>query len=195
MQALVDGPCSGVARQALGFNKLWLTDFKLKISHSAREKQVRKAYEEANINTKWEQTAWARRIARKARRAQLTDFDRFKLKVLRQRVSIIIRSNLRQGGGTHSLACAVNTSLFFLSSSLSEKQHCEGEIQPVEEGGFKCLIANPIVCPPCKIGYYDVFKQNCCEKLNQGGKHKLREVERREFCNYFSKPLSIVTLI
>ena len=114
LQALVDGPCSGVARQALGFNKLWLTDFKLKISHSAREKQVRKAYEEANINTKWEQTAWARRIARKARRAQLTDFDRFKLKVLRQRVNIIIRSNLRQGGGTHSLACAVNTSFFCL---------------------------------------------------------------------------------
>ena len=89
LQALVDGPCSGVARQAVGFNKLWLTDFKLKISHSAREKQVRKAYEEANINAKWEQTAWARRIARKARRAQLTDFDRFKLKVLRQRVSIL----------------------------------------------------------------------------------------------------------
>ena len=94
LQALVDGPCSGVARQAVGFNKLWLTDFKLKISHSAREKQVRKAYEEANINAKWEQTAWARRIARKARRAQLTDFDRFKLKVLRQRVSICGEANL-----------------------------------------------------------------------------------------------------
>lgn len=130
-----------MARQAVGFNKLWLTDFKLKISHSAREKQVRKAYEEANINTKWEQTAWARRIARKARRAQLTDFDRFKLKVLRQRVSIVIRSNLRWGGGAYSLACAVNTRLL---SYLSEKQHCEGEIQPVEEGGFKCLIANPL---------------------------------------------------
>ena len=95
-RALVDGPCSGVARQAVGFNKLWLTDFKLKISHSAREKQVRKAYEEANINTKWEQTSWARRIARKARRAQLTDFDRFKLKVLRQRKNNIVKGKYNQ---------------------------------------------------------------------------------------------------
>ena len=110
LQALLDGPCSGVARQAVGFNKLWLTDFKLKISHSAREKQVRKAYEEANINAKWEQTAWARRIARKARRAQLTDFDRFKLKVLRQRVKSIVmwRGHFRQEGA-HSLVCSVRT--------------------------------------------------------------------------------------
>ena len=68
---------------------MWLTDFKLRISRSAREKQLRKVYEEADITNKWEQTAWARRIARKARRSQLTDFDRFKLKVLRQRVSIV----------------------------------------------------------------------------------------------------------
>ena len=85
----MDGPCSGVSRQAMSFNKLWLTDFKLRISRSAREKQLRKVYEEADITNKWEQTAWARRIARKARRSQLTDFDRFKLKVLRQRVSIV----------------------------------------------------------------------------------------------------------
>ena len=80
----MDGPCSGVRRQALSFNKLSLTDFKISISRSAREKQLRKSYEAADINTKWEQTAWARRIAKKAKRQQLTDFDRFKLKVLRQ---------------------------------------------------------------------------------------------------------------
>ena len=73
-------------RQALSFSKLSLTDFKVNISHSAREKQLRKAYEAADINSKWEQTAWARRIAQKTRRGQLTDFDRFKLRVLRQQV-------------------------------------------------------------------------------------------------------------
>lgn len=86
LQALVDGPCTNVRRQAISFSKLSLTDFKISISHSAREKQVRKAYTAADISTKWEQTAWARRISKKARRQQLTDFDRFKLRVLRQQV-------------------------------------------------------------------------------------------------------------
>ena len=89
IQALVDGPCTNVRRQAIGFNRLSLTDFKIRISHSAREKQVRKAYEKENINVKWEQTSWARRISSKVKRQQLTDFDRFKLKVLRQQVRIV----------------------------------------------------------------------------------------------------------
>lgn len=88
-QALVDGPCTGVQRQAISFNKLCLTDFKVSISRSAREKQLRKAYDAADITNKWNQTAWARRIAKKARRKELTDFDRFKLRVLRQQVSCV----------------------------------------------------------------------------------------------------------
>ena len=82
----MDGPCSDVKRQAISFNKLSLTDFTIKISRSAREKQVRKMYEASNIGTKWEQTAWARRIMKKIKRRKLTDFDRYKLKVLKQQV-------------------------------------------------------------------------------------------------------------
>ena len=85
-QALVDGPCTGIRRQAMNFNKLWLTDFKIKISPSAREKQVRKRFTEADILAKWEKTSWAKKIALKKRRKELTDFDRFKLKVLKQQV-------------------------------------------------------------------------------------------------------------
>lgn len=76
-------------RHAISFSKLSLTDFTVKISRSARQKQVKRAFEEADIVTKWEQTAWAKRIARKVKRAQLTDFDRFKLRVLRQQVCAI----------------------------------------------------------------------------------------------------------
>lgn len=87
LQALVDGPCSGVSRQAIGFNKLSLTDFKVKISRSAREKQLKKAYTEAGITAQWEKTAWARKMVRKDKRKSLTDFGRFKLKVLKQQVT------------------------------------------------------------------------------------------------------------
>nr|AAX48847.1 L14 [Suberites domuncula] len=88
-RALVDGP--GLKRQAISFSKLSLTDFTVKISRSAREKQVKAAFENADIATKWEQTSWAKRIARKDKRTKLTDFDRFKLRVLRQQKSRIVR--------------------------------------------------------------------------------------------------------
>ena len=85
-QALVDGPCTGVRRQAMNFNKLWLTDFKIRISPSAREKQVRKRFVEGDIGAKWEKTSWAKKIAMKNKRKTLTDFHRFKLKILKQQV-------------------------------------------------------------------------------------------------------------
>ena len=70
----------------MNFNKLWLTDFKITISPSAREKQVRKRFVEGDIAAKWEKTSWAKKIAMKKRRKALTDFGRFKLKVLKQQV-------------------------------------------------------------------------------------------------------------
>jgi hypothetical protein len=42
MQALVDGPSTGVARQAINFRNLSLTDFKVKIGHSAASSSVKK---------------------------------------------------------------------------------------------------------------------------------------------------------
>ena len=70
----------------MGFNKLWLTDFTIKLSHSAREKQVRKRFVEAEVLSKWEKTSWAKKIAMQKKRKVLTDFDRYKLKVLKQQV-------------------------------------------------------------------------------------------------------------
>lgn len=74
----------------MSFNKLWLTDFKIRISHSAREKQVRKRFEEGEILAKWEKTSWAKKIAMRKKRKMLTDFDRFKLKVLKQQVKCVL---------------------------------------------------------------------------------------------------------
>ncbi len=73
-------------RQAISFTTLSLTDFKIAISRSARQKQVKAKFEEADIANKWQQTSWAKKIARREKRANLTDFDRFKLRVLRQQV-------------------------------------------------------------------------------------------------------------
>jgi large subunit ribosomal protein L14e len=62
-QALVDGPSSGVRRQSMNFKQLHLTQFVLKFPHSARSGVVKKAWEKAEIDKKWPETTWAKKIA------------------------------------------------------------------------------------------------------------------------------------
>ncbi|CAG5133791.1 unnamed protein product [Candidula unifasciata] len=101
-RALVDGPCSGVNRKDLNFKALHLTQFTVGIAHSARTGTVRKAWEKADINKKWEQTTWAKKLATSERRAQLTDFERFKLmkaKQARNRLINVEFGKLRKAAG------------------------------------------------------------------------------------------------
>ena len=83
----MDGPCSGVKRQAISFKWLALTSIVIKIAPSQRSGGIRKAWEKADVKGQWEKTAWAKRLADKERRQSMTDFDRFKLKIAKQMVS------------------------------------------------------------------------------------------------------------
>jgi large subunit ribosomal protein L14e len=83
-KALVDGPCSGVARQAMNFKQLHLTKFVLTFPHSARTRLVKKAWEKADINKQWQESTWAKKIVSREQRKQLSDFDRFKLMKAKQ---------------------------------------------------------------------------------------------------------------
>ena len=85
-KALVDCPSTNVPRHALNFKWMALTDIKVNLARGARSKYVRKAFEDEQVETKWSQTTWAKRLARFQRRAELTDLDRFKVKVLKQKV-------------------------------------------------------------------------------------------------------------
>ena len=90
LQALITGPCSGVPRQAMSLTNLTLTRFTIKIPHSARDRTVRKSFQSEKIKEKWLETALAKRIALREKRAKLTDFDRFKIKCLKQQVCSIM---------------------------------------------------------------------------------------------------------
>merc|ERR1712154_727424 len=95
-RVLLDGPCSGVIRQAYRIKNLHLTPLVTKFPFSARTKVVRTAWKNDDITKKWEESSWAKRMAMKAKRKGLTDFDRFKLmkaksarnKILAKAVSI-----------------------------------------------------------------------------------------------------------
>lgn len=96
IKALIDGPCTNVCRKALNFKYLSLTDFTVKIRPSAKSGPVREAFQKGEIQEKWEQTSWAKRLAAKKKRATLNDFDRFKLKLAKQKKNEIIQEELRK---------------------------------------------------------------------------------------------------
>ena len=67
LQALLDGPCTGVARQARRFTELHLTSLVTKISRGCSERSVRGAWEADKISDKWNATSWARRIEKRVK--------------------------------------------------------------------------------------------------------------------------------
>lgn len=60
-RVLIDGPCTGVARQEYRMNNLHLTKFKLNFPYTAPTRVIRKAWTEADISAKWAQTVWAKK--------------------------------------------------------------------------------------------------------------------------------------
>merc|ERR1711860_90557 len=95
--ALVDGPISPrVRRQAMNFKFLQLTNFKVKIPPSAREKTVKKAWEKAEITKQWKESPWCKKLEQKELRTKLNDFDRFKLYKARQARNRIINSEFKK---------------------------------------------------------------------------------------------------
>merc|ERR1711874_334224 len=72
------------------FKCMQLTDYVIKVPHSARQKFVKRAWEKAGVNEKWEQSSWAKKIEAKQKRAKMSDFDRYKvMKAKRMRNKII----------------------------------------------------------------------------------------------------------
>lgn len=89
-KALVDGPTTGVDRQKINFRRLALTDLKVDIKRCPKASVLSKAWKEGDIDAKWAKTSWAKKKNARLKRANLTDFDRFKVMVLRKRRAKII---------------------------------------------------------------------------------------------------------
>jgi len=84
-RALVTGPLTGVPTQALNFKRLSLTDFVLKIGRGATTKVIKAAFQKDDILKKWEQTSVAKKRAAHLKRANLNDFERYKVGVLKKK--------------------------------------------------------------------------------------------------------------
>jgi len=78
-RVLVDGPSSHVRRQALNIKSLHLTKHVLKLLPGARSKTVKALWDKHDINKKWQESRWFKKLQVKHLRSKTTDFDRFKL--------------------------------------------------------------------------------------------------------------------
>lgn len=98
-RVLVDGPTTNFPRTIYPLKRLGLTSIKLPILKGARTATVKAAAEKINLKQKWENTPIAKKIALRAKRASLTDFDRFKVMISRKNRSFKLRQLAKKIGG------------------------------------------------------------------------------------------------
>ncbi|GAB5362535.1 hypothetical protein AAMO2058_000805600 [Amorphochlora amoebiformis] len=94
MTALVDGP--NLKRGIYNFRRMAVTGIKLPISKSVKSTTLYKAWEAADLDGQFGKTSWGQKLARQERRKNLTDFERFKVKVLKAKKNKIIKSKLKE---------------------------------------------------------------------------------------------------
>ena len=82
---MIEGLKGSVRRQEISLKRLTLTDFKLPIEKGIKKKELEKAIVDFKLEEKLKNTPFAKKIARREKRATLTDFDRYKVMRLRQK--------------------------------------------------------------------------------------------------------------
>uniref|UniRef100_A0A8C5FDC3 Large ribosomal subunit protein eL14 domain-containing protein n=1 Tax=Gadus morhua TaxID=8049 RepID=A0A8C5FDC3_GADMO len=74
----------------------WLPSLMSSTKTGARQKFVRKAWEKAEVNQKWEQSSWAKKIEAKKKRAHMSDFDRYKVMKAKKMRNRIIKHEVKK---------------------------------------------------------------------------------------------------
>jgi large subunit ribosomal protein L14e len=91
----IDGPTTGVKRQEISLKRISLTDLKLDVTKGVKRAALKKAIDEFGLDKKWGESSWARKLQKRAKRASLTDFDRFKVKQLKQKRRVLQNKALK----------------------------------------------------------------------------------------------------
>ena len=100
-KVLVQGLKGGVRRQELSLRRVTLTDDKIDIKRGAKREEVFKALDEYKLEDKFKKSHYAKKLEIREKRANLTDFDRFKVMRLRQKRAVLRHAatkGLKKGG-------------------------------------------------------------------------------------------------
>ena len=88
-KVLVQGLKGGVRRQELSLRRVTLTDDKIDIKRGAKRDEVLKAIDAYKLEEKFKKSTFAKKVELRQKRANLTDFDRFKVMRLRQKRAVL----------------------------------------------------------------------------------------------------------
>ena len=88
-KVVVQGIKGGIRRQELSLRRVTLTDEKIDIKRGAKKAEVLKALENYKLDEKIKNSKYAKKLELRQKRANLTDFDRFKVMRLRQKRSAL----------------------------------------------------------------------------------------------------------
>ena len=94
-KVLVQGLKGGVRRQELSLRRVTLTDDKIDIKRGAKRDEVLKAIDAYKLEEKFKKSTFAKKVELRQKRANLTDFDRFKVMRLRQKRATLRRASTK----------------------------------------------------------------------------------------------------
>eukprot|EP00931_Biecheleriopsis_adriatica_P055605 TRINITY_DN3291_c0_g1_i2.p2 TRINITY_DN3291_c0_g1~~TRINITY_DN3291_c0_g1_i2.p2 ORF type:complete len:133 (+),score=36.77 TRINITY_DN3291_c0_g1_i2:79-477(+) len=97
-RVVVDGPeaVTGVRRHMMLIKRLSLTDLRMTLRRGAREKTLKKELEKGEIMKKWSESSWAKKIAAKKARENMTDFERHQLMTAKIKRSKAVKKALKK---------------------------------------------------------------------------------------------------
>merc|ERR1719281_759434 len=95
---IIDGPASmtGVMRQPMPIKWLNLTDFKSELNRGAKEKALKTALKESDALASFTKSGWGAKIAAKAKKATLTDYERFRLMLAKKTKAKFVAKKIKK---------------------------------------------------------------------------------------------------
>ncbi|CAK5276139.1 unnamed protein product [Mycena citricolor] len=100
-RAIIDGPTTGVPRQAFPYKHLTLTPFALtKLPRGAGTGVIKKQVEQEAVVEKWDKSSWAQKRAAVVKRAALNDFERFGVMLAKKARRDAVRKSIAKAKST-----------------------------------------------------------------------------------------------
>jgi large subunit ribosomal protein L14e len=97
---MIDGPTTGVPRQAFNYKHMILTKYTLPgLPRAAGHATVRKFFEKEGVVEKWENSTWAKKRAALAKRKTLNDFERFSVMLAKKQRRDRVRRVVKKEAG------------------------------------------------------------------------------------------------
>jgi len=91
-RVLADGSANGVKRQTIPLKWLSLLNIKIKVPRTVGPAKLAKFFAINDVAGKVAATSWGKKIGKQAIRANLTDFERFKVMLLKKQKAKIVNT-------------------------------------------------------------------------------------------------------